>query len=103
MFKKSKSSSGFKNSTLSSSEQDQKATLEQLGYAFSSASKKSGWNWSTESDQADGNLATEGEAIHDAWTHAGRIAQATLAIPDETWTRMGVKEQTEMINEAFEA
>ena len=103
MFKKSKSSSGFKNSTLSSAEQDQKATLEQLGYAFSSASKKSGWNWSTESDQADGNVPTEGDAIQDAWVHAGQKAQSKLAIPDDTWSRMGIKEQTEMINEAFEA
>ncbi len=101
MFKNSKSTSSFKNSKLSTVDQEKKETLESLGYAFASASKKSGWNWSTQDDQSAENLATEAEAIQDAWSDAGGKTQEGLGIPAETWDRMGVKEQTEMINEAL--
>ena len=101
MFNKTKSSSGFKNARIPAGDQEKKDTLESLGYAFSSASKKSGWKWSTQHDHADENAPTESEAIADAWRHAGRHAQERLQIPEETWSLMGVKEQTDMINEAF--
>ncbi len=101
MFKNSKSSSSFKNSRVSTADQERKETLEGLGYAFTSASKKSGWNWSTQHDQSDENAPTEAEAIEDAWRDAGEKAQELLKIPPETWARMGVKEQTEMINDAL--
>ena len=101
MFKNSKTSSGFKNSRLSSAEQIMKQTLESLGYSFDSASKKSGWAWSTQRDHSDGNKATEAEAVEDAWQHAAGKAQAGLDIPEETWARMGTGEQADMITEAL--
>ncbi|MET0961933.1 MAG: hypothetical protein ABWY05_03825 [Noviherbaspirillum sp.] len=101
MFKNSKSTSSFKNSKLSTVDQERKETLESLEYAFASASKKSGWSWSTQDDQSDENQATEAEAIQHAWDNAGAKTREKLGIPAETWDRMGVKEQTEMINEAL--
>lgn len=82
-------------------DQEKKETLEGLGYAFTSASKKSGWIWSMQHDHSDKNACTEAEAIQDAWRDAGEKAQALLNIPAETWGRMGVKEQTEIINDAL--
>jgi hypothetical protein len=101
MLKTSKTSSGFKNSRLSSSGQVMKQTLESLGYSFDSASKKSGWAWSTQLEHSVGNRPTEGEAVEDAWLHAASIAQTELDIPPDTWTRMGTSEQADMITEAL--
>lgn len=101
MLKTSKTSSGFKNSRLSSSGQVMKQTLESLGYSFDSASKKSGWAWSTQLEHSDGNRPTEAEAVEDAWLHAASMAQTELDIPADTWTRMGTSEQADMITEAL--
>ncbi|OGB20600.1 MAG: hypothetical protein A3I66_22795 [Burkholderiales bacterium RIFCSPLOWO2_02_FULL_57_36] len=91
----------FKNSALSSDLQSRKETLEAVGYSFESISKKSGWNWSHASDSSDGNVPTEGGVIQDAWRHAGERTQDILNIPPETWSRMGTREQKEMIEEAM--
>lgn len=91
----------FKNSALSSDLQSRKETLEAVGYAFESVSKKSGWSWSHSSDSSDGNIPTEGGAIQDAWRDAGERTQDILNIPSETWSRMGTREQKEMIEEAM--
>ncbi len=91
----------FKNSAISSDLQSRKEALEAVGYSFKSASRKSGWNWSTDADSSDGNQPTEGDVIQDAWRHAGDQAQSILNIPSDTWDRMGTKEQREMIEEAL--
>lgn len=91
----------FKNSALSSDLQSRKETLEAVGYAFESVSKKSGWHWSHSLDNSDRNIPTEGGAIQDAWRHAGERTQDILSIPSETWSRMGTREQKEMIEEAM--
>jgi hypothetical protein len=91
----------FKNSAISSDLQSRKEALEAVGYSFKSISKKSGWNWSITADSSDGNTPTESDVIQDAWRHAGERAQSILNIPSETWSRMGTKEQREMIDEAM--
>ena len=91
----------FKNSAISSDLQSRKETLEAIGYAFDSISKKSGWNWRTTADSSDANIPTEGGIIQHAWRHAGERAQSILNIPAETWSRMSTKEQKEMIEEAM--
>jgi hypothetical protein len=91
----------FKNSAISSDLQSRKEALEAVGYSFKSISKKSGWNWSIAADISDGNTPTESDVIQDAWRHAGERAQSILNIPSETWSRMGTKEQREMIDEAL--
>lgn len=91
----------FKNSGISSELQLKKETLEALGFAFDSVSKKSGWNWSTAAESSDGNMPTEAGVIQDAWRHAGEHAQSVLNIPSETWQRMAAKEQKEMIEDAM--
>jgi hypothetical protein len=91
----------FKNSAISSDLQSRKEALEAVGYTFTSITKKSGWNWSIGVDSSDGNMPTESDAIQDAWRHAGERAQGKLNIPSETWSRMGTKEQREMIEEAL--
>ncbi|CAN5489235.1 hypothetical protein BH11PSE11_BH11PSE11_29930 [soil metagenome] len=91
----------FKNSAISSDLQSRKETLQAVGYAFESASKKSGWRWTTATDSSDGNVPTEAGVIQDAWRHAGECAQEKLNIPSETWGRMGAKEQKEMIDESI--
>lgn len=101
MFKKNKSASSFKATRISSDDIEKKVTLESLGYAFTSASKKSGWKWSTQDDQSDENAATEAQVILDAWHHAGERTQERLSIPADTWSHMGLKEQVDMINEAL--
>ena len=52
-------------------------------------------------DHSDQNASTEAEAIQDAWRHAGERTRERLEIPVETWDRMGVKEQTEIIDDAL--
>ena len=91
----------FKNTKLSSDLQLKKDSLENIGYSFDSVSKKSGWNWNTSSDSSDGHLATEGDAIQDAWRHAGEQAQRILNIPADIWERMAAKEQKEMIEDGL--
>lgn len=95
----------FKNSGISFDAQLKKETLEAIGFAFESVSKKSGWNWATSgsspAESSDGNLPTEAGAIQDAWRHAGEQTQSLLNIPSETWGRMGTKEQKEMIEDAM--
>ena len=91
----------FKNGKISTAAQDMRETLTGIGYAFDSASRKSGWRWSTDTDRSDGNLPDEAAAIDDAWRDAGKRTQEKLSIPDDTWRRMGVKEQTEMILDAL--
>jgi hypothetical protein len=91
----------FKNSAISSDMQSRKEALEAVGYSFKSISKKSGWNWSTAAESSDGNTPTESDVIQNAWRHAGERAQSILNIPSETWDRMGIKEQREMIDEAL--
>lgn len=101
MFKKSKAGSSFKSGSVSSGAAGKKEILEELGYAFDSASKKSGWSWTTPADRSDGNQPTETDAIEDAWRDAGERTRDALNIPAETWERMGVKEQGELIQEAL--
>lgn len=101
MFKKSKGSSSFKSGKVSAGDAEKKEVLEQLGYVFDSVTKKSGWNWSTSAASSDRNQPTEGDAIADAWRDAGERTQAAMKIPIETWDRMTVKEQAELILEAL--
>jgi hypothetical protein len=101
MFKKSKGGSSFKSAKVSSDASEKKDLLEELGYAFDSASKKSGWNWSTPNASSADNQPTEGEAIADAWRDAGERTQLLMDIPADTWERMGVKEQAELLREAL--
>ena len=101
MFKKTKSGSGFKSGSLSSDAAARKEILEGLGYAFDSASKKSGWSWSTPSTRSDQNQPGESEAVADAWRDAGERTRETMNIPAETWDRMGVREQGELLGEAL--
>lgn len=91
----------FKNGKIPSSAQEKRETLTGIGYTFDSASRKSGWRWSTGTYNSDGNLSDEAAAIDDAWRDAGTRTQEKLSIPDDTWSRMGVKEQTEMILDAL--
>lgn len=91
----------FKSGKISSAAQEKRETLTGIGYSFDSASRKSGWRWSTESDSSNGNLPDEAAVIEDAWRDAGSKTQQKLQIPDETWSRMGMKEQTEMILDAL--
>lgn len=91
----------LKNGKISTELQLKKESLQLLGYAFDSISKKSGWSWSSDSDASTSNSPSEGEVIQDAWRNAGEKAQSVLNIPSETWQRMAVKEQKEMIEEAF--
>ncbi|WP_151633192.1 hypothetical protein [Noviherbaspirillum aerium] len=101
MFKKGKGGSSFKSGKVSSGDAEKKELLEGLGYTFDSVTKKSGWSWSTSAATSDGNQPTEGDAIGDAWRDAGERTQAALNIPADTWERMSVREQTELIQEAL--
>lgn len=101
MFKKSKGGSGFKSSKAPSGGVGKKETLEGLGYAFDSVTKKSGWSWNTSTAHSDQNQPTEGDVIEDAWRDAGERTQAAMDIPADTWQRMSVKEQAELIQEAL--
>jgi hypothetical protein len=101
MFKKSKGGSSFKSGKVSSGGAEKKETLEGLGYAFDSVTKKSGWSWSTSAARSDHNQPTEGDVIADAWRDAGERTQAAMNIPVDTWERMSVKEQAELIQEAL--
>jgi hypothetical protein len=101
MFKKSKGGSSFKSGKVSSGDAAKKEILEELGYAFYSVTKKSGWSWSTSAGSSDHNQPTEGEAIEDAWRDAGERTQAAMNVPVDTWQRMSVKEQAELIQEAL--
>lgn len=101
MFKKSKAGSSFKTGSVSSGAAGKKDILEGLGYAFDSVSKKSGWSWSTSAARSDQNQPTESEAIEDAWRDAGERTREAMNIPADTWERMGVKEQGELLQEAL--
>jgi len=101
MFKKSKGGSGFENGKVSSGDAEKKEVLDELGYAFDSVTKKSGWSWSTPAASSDHNQPTEGDAIADAWRDASERTQAAMNIPANTWERMSVKEQAELIQEAL--
>jgi len=101
MFKKTKGGSSFKSGKVSSGVAEKKEILEELGYAFDSVTKKSGWSWSTSAASSEHNQPTEGDAIADAWRDAGERTQAAMNIPAETWERMSVKEQAELIQEAL--
>jgi hypothetical protein len=101
MFKKGKGGSSFKNSKVSSGDADRKEILEGLGYTFDSVTKKSGWSWSTAAASSDQNQPTESDAISDAWRDAGERTQAAMNIPADTWDRMSVKEQAELVQEAL--
>jgi hypothetical protein len=103
MFKKSRAGSGFKTSKVSSGATGKKELLEELGYTFDSVTKKSGWSWSTSVTSSAENQPSEGEAIADAWRDAGERAQQTLDIPADTWDRMSMKEQAELLREALSA
>jgi len=101
MFKKSKGGSSFKSGSISSGDAEKKEILEELGYAFDSVTKKSGWSWSTSATRCEHNQPTEGDAIADAWRDAGKRAQEAMNIPDATWARMSVKEQAGLLQEAL--
>lgn len=101
MFKKSKTSGSFRGGKMSSSSQEKKDVLESLGYSFDSISKKSGYSWSSQLASSDVNAASENEIVDDAWRDAGERACEALEIPGETWERMGVKEQADLILEAL--
>lgn len=101
MFKKSKGGSGFKSGKTSSGDAGKKEVLEGLGYEFDCVTKKTGWSWSTPTAHSEQNQPAEADAIADAWCHAGERTQAAMNIPVDTWERMGVKEQTELIQEAL--
>jgi len=101
MFNKSKSGGGFKGSKLSSGVAGKKEILEGLGYAFDCVTKKSGWSWNTSLAHSDVNLPTEADVIDDAWGDAGERTQAVMTIPADTWKRMNIKEQAELIQEAL--
>lgn len=101
MFKKAKSGSSFKGGGISSEAAGKKEILEELGYTFDSISKKSGWSWSTQATGSDENQPTEGEAVADAWRDAGERTCAAMNIPADTWDRMGVREQGDLLREAL--
>jgi hypothetical protein len=101
MFKKSKGGSSFKSGKVASGDAGKKEILEELGYAFDSVSKKSGWSWNTASVRSEHNQPTEGDAIADAWRDASERTRMTMDIPADTWDRMSVKEQAELIREAL--
>lgn len=101
MFKKSKGGSSFKSGKVSSGDAERKDLLEELGYTFDSITRKSGWSWSTADAASGHNQPTEGDAIADAWRDAGERTQAAMNIPADTWERMSVKEQSELIQEAL--
>ena len=101
MFKKAKSGSSFKSGGISSDAAAKKEILEGLGYAFDSASKKSGWTWATSLTRSDQNQPTEGDAVADAWRDAGERTREAMNIPAETWECMGVREQGELLAEAL--
>lgn len=101
MFKKTKSGSSFKSGGVSSGAAGKKEILEEMGYAFDSVTRKSGWRWSTSATRSGDNQPTENDAIADAWRDAGERAQQAMNIPAETWARMDMKEQAELIREAL--
>lgn len=101
MFKKSKGGSSFMSSKVSSGGAGKKEALEGVGYEFDSVTRKSGWRWNTPLAHSDHHLATEGDVIDDAWRDAGERTQAAMNIPADTWQRMSVKEQAELIREAL--
>jgi hypothetical protein len=101
MFKKSSAGSSFKTGSVSSAAAGKKEILEELGYAFDSVTKKSGWSWSMPSARSDANQPTETDAIEDAWRDAGERTRETMGIPGDTWERMGVKEQGELLRDAL--
>lgn len=101
MFKKSKGGPSFKSGKVSSGDAEKKEVLEELGYTFDSVTKKSGWTWSTPTASSGENLPAEGDAIADAWRDAGERTQTAMNIPANTWERMSVKEQAELIQEAL--
>jgi hypothetical protein len=101
MFKKTKGGSSFKSSGVSSGAAGKKEILEEMGYTFDSITKKSGWLWSTAAARSDQNQPTEGDAIEDAWRDAGERTCEAMNIPADTWERMGVKEQGELLQEAL--
>nr|WP_314626687.1 hypothetical protein [uncultured Noviherbaspirillum sp.] len=101
MFKKSGAGSSFKTGSVSSAAAGKKEVLEELGYAFDSVTKKSGWSWSTPAARSDANQPSETDAIEDAWRDAGERTQETMGIPADTWERMGAKEQAELLREAL--
>ena len=103
MFKKSKGGSSFKSGKVSSGSAEKKEILEQLGYVFDRVTNKSGGSWSTSTSTSNHNQSTEHDAIADAWRDAGERTQATMNIPVDTWDRMTVKEQAELIQEALSA
>lgn len=101
MFKNSKGGSTFKSGKVSSGASEKKEVLESLGYAFDSITKKSGWNWVAPNASSIDNQPTEAEAIADAWRDAGERTCSTMDIPGDTWERMSVKEQAELLREAL--
>jgi hypothetical protein len=101
MFKNTKGGSAFKSGKVSSGASEKKDVLAELGYAFGSVTKKSGWNWSSPNASSVDNQPTEGEAIEDAWRDAGERTQLVMDIPASTWERMSVKEQAELLREAL--
>jgi hypothetical protein len=101
MFNKSKGGAGFKGGKLSSGATGKKEILEALGYAFDSVTKRSGWSWSTSSAASSDRHPSEAEAIDDAWRDAAERTQLAMDIPADTWERMSVREQGELLREAL--
>jgi hypothetical protein len=101
MFKNAKGGSTFKSGKVSSGASEKKEVLEELGYAFDSVTRKSGWTWSSPDASSVDNQATEADAISDAWRDAGERTQSVMDIPADTWERMSVKEQAELLREAL--
>jgi hypothetical protein len=101
MFKNVKGGSSFKSGKVSSGASDKKEVLEELGYAFDSVTRKSGWNWSSPDTNSVDNQPTEADAIADAWRDAGERTRLVMDIPADTWDRMSVKEQAELLREAL--
>jgi hypothetical protein len=101
MFKNAKGGSTFKSGKVSSGASDKKDVLQELGYAFDSVTKKSGWNWTSPDASSVDNQPTEADAIADAWRDAGERTRLVMEIPANTWERMSVKEQAELLREAL--
>lgn len=101
MFKKTKGGSSFKSGKVSSGANEKKEILEALGYTFDSVTKKSGWSWSTSNASSLDNQPTEADVIADAWRDAGERTQLAMDIPADTWDRMSVKEQGQLLREAL--
>lgn len=101
MFKNAKGGSSFKSGKVSSGASGKKDVLAELGYAFDSVTRKSGWSWSSPDAGSVGNQPSEADAIADAWRDAGERTQLVMDIPASTWERMSVKEQAELLREAF--